>query len=291
MQKQKIECDYNKAFLGKYRRGIGIIMYKLIAVDMDGTLLNEKKEISNRCQKAISKLKEEGKKVVLATGRPLNGVMRYLEKLNLFDENDYVVAFNGALVQSTKTKEIIFDKPLSLEAYKELFEVSKQLEVNIHALTDSSVLTPKNNPFTEIESSINQIPIIEGAVEDIKASTIIVKVMFIDEPDKLDEIIPQIPKQICEKYTILRSTPYFLEFLDKSVDKGAGVSAIAKQIGIQPEEVICVGDAGNDLAMIRYAGLGVAMGNATQEIKSEADYITYTNEEDGVAHVIEKFML
>lgn len=266
-------------------------MYKLIAVDMDGTLLNEEKEISNRTRKAIDRLKEDGKKVVLATGRPLNGVMKYLEELNLFDENDYVVAFNGALVQNTKTKKAIYKKTLSLDAYKELYKLSQQLRVNIHALTDDCVLTPRNNPFTEIESNINQIPIIEGAIDDIDASTIIVKVMFIDEPKILDEIIPLIPASISEKYSILRSAPYFLEFLDKSVNKGVGVSAIVKELGYKSEEVICVGDAGNDLDMIRYAGLGVAMGNAFDEIKREADYITHTNEEDGVAYVIEKFML
>lgn len=266
-------------------------MYKLIAVDMDGTLLNDNKEISYRCQKAIYKLRARGKRIVIATGRPLNGVMRYLEKLDLFDENDYVVAFNGALVQSTKTKEIIFNKPLSMDAYKELYKISQQLGVNIHALTEQSVLTPKNNPYTEIEARINQIPIIEGAVEDIDEATVIVKVMFIDDPEKLDTIIPKIPSHIKDKYTILRSAPYFLEFMEKTVNKGAGVSAIANQLGFDSNEVICVGDAGNDLDMIRYAGLGVAMGNAVDDVKSEADYITHTNEEDGVAHVIEKFML
>ena len=266
-------------------------MYKLIAVDMDGTLLNEEKEISNRAKEAIGKLKEKGKRLVLATGRPLNGVMQYIEKLNLFDENDYVIAFNGALVQSTKTKKIIFNRPLSLTSYQELYKVSQQLGVNIHALTDQSVLTPKNNPYTEIESNINHIPIIEGAVNEQDPATIIVKVMFIDDEKKLDEIVPKLPGWVKEKYTILRSAPYFLEFLDKSVNKGAGVSAVAKQLGLKREEIICVGDAGNDLDMIRYAGLGVAMGNAFEEVKSEADYITHTNEEDGVAHVIEEFML
>jgi len=266
-------------------------MYKLIAVDMDGTLLNENKEISNRCKKAVGELKNRGKKLVLATGRPINGVMRYLEKLNLFDDNDYVITYNGALVQSTKTKHIIFDKPLSLKAYQELYILSKELKVNIHALTDQCVLTPKNNPYTELESNINQIPILVGAVEDIDASTIIVKVMFVDDPDKLDAALAQLPNWVKEKYTILRSAPHFLEFLDKSVNKGVGVSAVAKQLGLKREEVICVGDAGNDLDMIRYAGLGVAMGNAFDEIKSEADYITHSNEEDGVAHVIEEFML
>lgn len=266
-------------------------MYKLIALDMDGTLLNEKKEISDRCQKDIEKLKEKGIKVVLATGRPLDGVMRYVEKLGLLDEDDYVVTYNGALVQGTQTNEILYNKPLSLDSYKELYTVSKQLGVNIHALTDSSVLTPKNNPYTEIESKINQIPTIEGPIEDIDPSTNIVKVMFIDDPKKLDNIIPHIPQWVKEKYSILRSASIFLEFLHKDVDKGVGVSVIANKLGIKQKEVICIGDAGNDLAMIKYAGLGVAMGNATDEVKEVADYITFTNEEDGVAHVIEKFML
>lgn len=266
-------------------------MYQLIALDMDGTLLNENKEISLRCHEAISNLKKRGKRVVLATGRPLNGVLRYLEKLDLFDEKDYVVAFNGALVQSTKTKEVIYDQPLSFECYRELFELSLQLGVHIHALTDTSVLTPKNNPYTEIESNINHIPIVESEIDDIDPNTTIVKVMFVDDPEILDRIFPLIPQVIIDKYAILRSAPYFLEFLDKRVNKGVGVSMIAKELGLKREQVICVGDAGNDLDMIRYAGLGVAMGNAFDEVKEAADYITHSNEEDGVAHVIEKFML
>ena len=266
-------------------------MYKLIVVDMDGTLLDENKNISHRCQEDIKKLKEKGKKIVLATGRPLDGVLRYVELLDLFDEDDYIVTYNGALVQSTKKGHVLLNKPLSLDSYKELYDVSKQLGVNIHALTDSSVLTPKNNQYTGVESSINQIPTIEGPIEELDDSINIIKVMFIDDPKKLDAILEHIPGWVKEKYTIVRSAAIFLEFLDKSVNKGVGVSVIADRLGIKPEEVICVGDEGNDLAMIQYAGLGVAMGNATKEIKAAADYITFTNEEDGVAEVIERFML
>ena len=266
-------------------------MYKLIAIDLDGTLLNKKKKISERCRSAILQLKDKGKKTILATGRPLYGAMKYMEMLELYDDDDYIVAFNGALVQNVKTKQIIYNQPLSWKAYQELYELSQHLGVNIHALTEQTVLTPKNNPYTKIESEINQIPIIEGPVDNADPSVIIVKVMFIDDPVKLDAIIPQIPSHVKEKYSILRSAPYFLEFLDKRVNKGAGVAAVAKQLGFSCDEVICVGDAGNDLAMVEYAGLGVAMGNAVDELKKAADYITGTNEEDGVAEVIERFML
>lgn len=266
-------------------------MYQLIALDMDGTLLNKDKKISELTQKKISEVKAMGKKVVLATGRPIHGVKRYLHELDMFDEHDYVVTYNGALVQSTKDNRILLDVPLDLDAYKELYEVSKELGVNIHALTDDGVTTPVDNPYTKIESEINQIPIIEKPVAEVDEETLIVKVMFIDAPEKLDEIIPKLPEWVKEKYSVLRSAPYFLEFLDPRVNKGAGVDAIVKELGLEQHQVICVGDAGNDLAMLQYAQLGVAMENASSDIKEAADYITHSNNDDGVAHVIEKFMI
>ena len=266
-------------------------MYKLVAIDMDGTLLNEKKEITDRSKENIRRLKAKGISVVLATGRPFHGILPYMEALDLLDENDFMVTYNGALVQNATANKVLSLRPLSLDSYKELYTVSKELDVNIHALTKSSVLTPKNNPYTQIESMINSIPIIEEPVENIENSTNIMKVMFIDDPKKLDSIHPLIPGWIKGKYNVLRSASIFLEFLDKGIDKGLGVSLIARWLGIEPKEVMCIGDAENDIAMIKYAGMGVAMGNATDDAKSIADYITLSNEEDGVAHAIEKFIL
>lgn len=266
-------------------------MYQLIALDMDGTLLNEDKLISQRTHEAVAALKSVGKRVVLATGRPIQGILKYIHELNLFDEHDYVVTFNGALVQSTKDQKVLIDMPLNLEAYKELYELSKELGVHIHALTENSVLTPINNPYTEIESKINGIPIIVTPVEEVPKHTLIVKVMFIDAPVVLEQAIAKLPEWVKEKYSVLRSAPYFLEFLDPKVNKGFGVDAVVKTLGLSQNQVICVGDAGNDLAMIEYAQLGVAMENATPELKAAADYVTLSNDKDGVAHVIEKFML
>ena len=266
-------------------------MYKLIALDMDGTLLNEEKKISQGNLRAIKTAKESGKKVVLATGRPLLGIRRFLKELDLISEEDFVIAFNGALVQNTKTGRVISKTTLTLKDYKELYEISKSLNVNIHALSENEVLTPKSSKYTLVEAQLNDIPIIEIPVEEISNEFTIVKVMFIDEPEILEKIIPQIPAEIMEKYSVVRSAPFFLEFLDKTVNKGAGVDAVAKELGLTKEEIICVGDAGNDIDMIKYAGLGVAMENAFDEVKDVADFITLSNEEDGVASVIEKFML
>ncbi|MGH4050631.1 MAG: sugar-phosphatase [Clostridium sp.] len=266
-------------------------MYKLIAIDMDGTLLNDEKKISLANYKAIQQARENGVKVVLASGRPLVGFKKYLDELNLVTEDDYAVAFNGALVQSAEGSKIISEIPLTLEDYKSLYKLSKELDVNIHALTNTSVISPKDSEYTRQEANWNNIPNEIIAVDDVDADTTIVKVMFVDKPEIIERIIELIPEEISSKYTVVRSAPFYLEFLNKAVNKGAGVASLAEKLNIKQEEVICIGDAGNDIHMIEYAGLGVAMGNAFLEVKKVANFITKTNEQDGVAHIINKFIL
>jgi Cof subfamily protein (haloacid dehalogenase superfamily) len=266
-------------------------MYKLIALDMDGTLLCEDKTVSRETYKAIQRAKAKGVKVVLATGRPINGVRRYLKELDLLGEEDYAIAYNGALVQNTKTKEVIAQTLMTLEDAEYLYKLSQELKVNIHALTDKCCITPKWSKYSQLEADINEIPLEFVDFNNLDSNTTIVKIMFIDEPEILSEAVAKLPPEIYEKYSVLRSAPYFLEFLDKRVNKGSGVELLAKKLNIKPEEVICVGDAGNDLHMIKFAGLGVAMGNAFPEIKEAADYVTLSNEEHGVAHVINKFII
>ena len=266
-------------------------MYKLVAIDMDGTLLNNAKQITPENYEAIQKARQNGVKIVLASGRPLVGFKRYLEELHLVSEDDYVVAFNGAIVQSSGGNKIISKTTLDLEDYKELYELSKTLKVNIHALTETTVISPKDSKYTRLEAEINLIPSEIIAVEEVPLDTAILKVMFIDDPEIIDEIIDKIPETVSSKYTVVRSEPFFLEFLHKSVNKGAGVANLAKSLNIKQEEIICIGDAGNDMHMVKYAGLGVAMGNAFPEVKRVANFITKTNEQNGVAHVINKFIL
>lgn len=267
-------------------------MYKLIALDMDGTLLKEDKSISERTKLAIQKAREKGITVVLATGRPIEGVSRYLEELDMYKDSDYVLSYNGALVQKTKSKEVVSKVSLKGEDVHHLYKLSKENGVNIHAFSEiQGLITPKTSKYTEVEATINGINIKETDFDAIDKNEVIAKVMMIDEPELLSPTAENLPKEIYEKYTVVKSTPYFLEFLNKDANKGTGLELLAKHLGIKKEEVIAMGDAGNDLHMIEYAGLGVAMGNAFEEVKKAANYITSTNEEDGVAEVIEKFVL
>lgn len=266
-------------------------MYKLIAVDMDGTLLKEDKTISEQTKKAIYKAKQKGVKVVLASGRPIEGLERYLEELDLLSKEDYVLSFNGSVVQNAKTKEIIRKNILKGEDLTYLYNIAKQIQVNIHAFSNEGCITPKMSKYSELEGTINSIPVILMDYANISEDEDIIKIMMVEEPDLLEEAIKKLPQEVYEKYTVVRSAPYFLEFLNKDSSKGVGVSALADYLGIKKEQIICIGDAGNDLDMIQFAGLGVAMGNAFDEVKAAADYITKNNQEDGVAHVIQKFVL
>ncbi|MDM0454929.1 sugar-phosphatase [Clostridium perfringens] len=266
-------------------------MYKLVAIDMDGTLLKEDKTVSEKTKEAIKKAREKNVKVVLATGRPVDGVKRYLEELDLCHDDEYVLTFNGAIVKEVGPDRVICRDTLKGSDLKYLYEISQNVGVNIHAFSNFGCVTPKMNKYTELEGRINGIEVCEADYNDIKEDEEIIKIMMIDEPEVLEEGIKKLPEEVYEKYTVVRSAPYFLEFLSKTCNKGEGVKSLAESLGIKRAEVIAIGDAGNDLHMIEYAGLGVAMGNAFEEVKEKADFITKSNEEDGVAFVFEKFVL
>lgn len=265
-------------------------MYKLIAIDMDGTLLKENKTISHRTKKAINVACKKDVKIVLASGRPLEGLDPYLEELGIKSEEDYVMSYNGSIVQNAQTKELIFKNILKGSDLSYLYKISKEVGVNIHAFSKAGCITPRMSEYSALEGEINGIPVLEVDYNTVLPDEDIIKIMFVDPEEVLEEVIKKLPQELYEKYTVVRSASHFLEFLNKKSSKGTGVKALADHLGIKKEEIICIGDAGNDLDMIEFAGLGVAMGNAFDEVKAVADYITYSNEEDGVAHVIEKFI-
>lgn len=267
-------------------------MYKLIALDMDGTLLKKDKTISSQTKEALKNARNKGVKVVLASGRPIEGLNRYLEELDLIKENEYVLSYNGALVQNIKTKEIIAGTVLHGNDLKELHALSKKLGVFIHAFSkEQGLIVDVMNEYTQIEADINGINITQKDFVTIDNNEDMIKIMMIDSKENIDHAFENLPNDIKEKYTVVRSADIFLEFLHKDSNKGTGLEALANHLGIKKEEVIAVGDAGNDIHMIEYAGLGVAMENAFDEVKKTANYITTSNEEEGIAKVIEKFIL
>ncbi|WP_024615233.1 sugar-phosphatase [Clostridium sp. Ade.TY] len=267
-------------------------MYKLIALDMDGTLLNEDKQVTEKNKESIKKAKELGVYVVLASGRPIDGLVKYLDELDLLGDNDYVLSYNGCLVQKTKSREVVCDVAIKGSDLKYLKKLADEAGLNIHAFSkERGLITPKENTYTSYEAHHNGIEFHINDFSDIEDDEEIIKVMMIDEPEILDAGMKKLPKEIYEKYSVAKSTPFFLEFFNKKANKGEGLKLLAEHLGIDKEEIITMGDEMNDFPMIEYAGLGVAMGNACDKIKEIANYITDTNNNDGVSKVIEKFII
>lgn len=267
-------------------------MYKLLALDMDGTLLTSQGEISPNTREAIAKARAMGVKVVLASGRPLEGMLPYLNTLGLNTDDDFVLCYNGSLIQKAGSHDVVRSCILNgCDAYA-LQTLSRELGVNIHAFSRRlGLITPKRNHYTEHEATLNGIPLLEMDFAELPADEEILKVMFIDEPDVLSAAIARLTPDLHQRYTIVQSAPYFLEFLNPASNKGIAVGMLAEYLGLDVSEVICVGDAGNDRHMIEFAGLGVAMGNATEDIKAIADFVTKSNDQDGIAHLIERFIV
>ncbi len=267
-------------------------MYKLVALDIDGTLLNSQKQLTGRVRSAIASAKEQGIKVVLASGRPFEGMLPTLTELGLNSEEDYALTYNASLILKVACQTVINSAILTGKDAIELYETAQQLGVNILAYSAThGLITPKQNKYTDYEAQHNGIEFTEFDFYNLAADEDIVKVMLIDEPELLDNAIAQLPQAVQDKYSTARSTPFFFELMNKQSNKGKGMEALTAHLGLTPEQVICVGDADNDLEMIKYAGLGVAMANATDEIKAHANYITTSNDQDGVAHVFEKYVL
>ncbi|WP_249870529.1 sugar-phosphatase [Oceanobacillus saliphilus] len=268
-------------------------MYKLIAIDMDGTLLNDRHEVTEDVKNVLDEAKRQGIKIVLCSGRPIGGMRSYIKALNLDEEGDFVIAYNGAFVQDTHTNKVVAQISLGHDDLVKLHELSIELNTPMHFFDVEGLYTPNADisEYTVLESYLNKIPLSYRQVSDIPTNLSIPKIMFIDNPENLNQTIQALPENLNEEYTIVRSAPYFLEFVHPSASKGNAVRKLSEQLGIKQEEVMSIGDNGNDLSMIQYAGCGVAMDNAIPEIKAAADFQTRSNNENGVAYAIEKLAL
>ncbi|GAA3598702.1 sugar-phosphatase [Gibbsiella greigii] len=266
---------------------------ELIAIDMDGTLLDPQNQITPRVKEAITQARRQGVYVVLATGRPYVGVQNYLRQLDIQGSNDYCITYNGALVLQAADGTCLLQETLGFDDYLYFEKLARELGVHFQAFDFNTLYTANKDigKYTIHEASLTGIPLKYRSVEEMDRQMRFPKVMMIDEPALLDSAIARLPPEAKAGYTIVKSAPYYLEILSKKADKGAGVRKLAQHLGIKQENVMALGDQSNDYAMVDYAGVGVAMGNAIPELKQIAQFVTTTNAEDGVARAIEKFVL
>lgn len=266
--------------------------YQILALDLDGTLTNSKKEISRPTLEALIDIQKNGKKVVLASGRPTNGVLPLAKELHLEEYGSYILSFNGGRITDCRSGQVIYNKVLPENVVTPLFHIAKKYTgIDIIGYTSDSLLSGINpNQYSELESRINHMPIIR--VEDFpsyfeKSPN---KFLLTGEPQIIQRVKEEAINYFHSYLYIYCSDPFFLEIMPPGIDKAHSLLKLLASIGLTSDEMICCGDGYNDLTMIETAGLGVAMANAQPPVLEKADYITKSNDEDGVLHVINEFM-
>lgn len=272
---------------------------KLIAIDLDGTLLDSNQVLSIENKKAIAAAKEKSIKVVLCTGRPLRSMQHLLEEADLLDEGDLVITYNGGLIQEAKSGEIIKEVTHNREDSLDIYNLGQKLGLPVNFIDLDYVYEPQYPAGAESlymkargEAPIkNGLQFIDIDIENLPNPFKINKIVMSRPEKELDLVIPKIPEVYYQKYNIYKSRSFILEILPQHIDKGYSMRVLGDMLGLEKEQIMGIGDQENDLTLVKNAGLGIAMGNAIEPVKEVADYITKTNNQNGVAHAIQKFVL
>ena len=265
--------------------------YRMIVLDLDGTLTNRDKVITPKTKEALFRFQEAGGIIVLASGRPTYGVMPLAKELKLEQQGGYILSFNGGRIIDCKTGETVFAKELPVSANSRIIALAKENGVNILTYEEDRIITPDGtDEYVKKESAINKLVIREIPDFASHVNFPVVKFLMLDDGDYLALVEAKVKAALGRNYSVYRSEPYFLEILPEGIDKAKSLERLLERVGLHREDMIACGDGYNDLSMIQYAGLGVAMENGVLPVRKAADYITYSNNADGIAHVIEKFI-
>ena len=236
------------------------------------------------------KCQKEGMHIILASGRPIYAIEKYARELELEKYGGYIVGFNGAAVKDCKAQRLIMQKNLPKEYIRTLYELSVKNGVFIHTYVGDEIITPQNNPYTEIEGKLTGMSIRETENFLKSVDREVVKVLMLENPEYLKMVYEKLSTVLGNELSLTISKPYFLEIMDKGIEKSAALLHICNKIGMKKEQLIAFGDSYNDLSMLTTAGLGIAMGNAQIDIKKQADYVTDGNDEDGIANALCRFV-
>ena len=266
--------------------------YQVLALDLDGTLTNSRKEITAPTREALLDIQKNGKTVILASGRPINGVAPLAEELQMPRFGGYTLSFNGARITKCSTGEIIYNRTLPPEVIRPVWEYVRTFPgLDIISYTDTKIISGiRPNQYVEIESGINSMEIIQVENFPDFFNFPVNKLLISGDPRIVSGLIDPLRETYHGLLNIYLSEPFFLEIMPCNVDKAQSLQKLLNSIGLTADEMICCGDGYNDLSMIEYAGLGVAMENAQPVLKETADFITRSNDEDGILHVIDLFM-
>lgn len=264
-------------------------MIKMVALDLDGTLLTTDKKISARNERVLKQLSAQGIKVVLCTGRPINAIWKYIEQLGLTGADDYTITFNGALVIQNPDRQVLAKQGMNKDNLALLHDFCVQGGYPLDVLDFEQVY-----PLTDLTPSVYQkmlnanIAFVPKSYAELKEQPYS-KVVMATDSEILDHVTQEITPAMAAQYHIVRSQPKILEFLDHDMDKAVGLKALLAHYGWTFENLMAFGDAENDSGMLQAAQVGVVMANGKPDIKALGTDVTLSNDDDGVADFIEKY--
>ena len=262
--------------------------YKMLVLDLDDTLLTDDHTISNENAVMLSKAQELGVYVILASGRPTPAMTAFAKELKL--DNSYMISYNGAVITDLKEDKVIFEQTLTQEQIHELYDYSLKSKTHIITYVNGKIVSETDSEYIEIEKNITGLEHnkVLSFKDEVQSSA--VKCILLEEPSYLKEVEKDL-KLAMPHLSVSMSKPFFLEVAQNGIDKGASIKFLAEKLNILQSEIIAVGNAGNDLSMIEYAGLGVWVDNVDPELRDKGDVIVASNNNHGVAEVVRRFIL
>jgi len=262
--------------------------YKLVAADMDGTLLDGRGEITPATVEVIRKLAKKDVLFTISTGRPIQGVTKYKELLGLTGP---VITYNGAMVVNVEDNTVLFEQGLLREDARKIWELGLSYDTTMCIWAGNRLYGNRLDERIHDYKKLSGVePMLAGDIKSL-LDIGVTKILWYDKEERIEEILSVLSPELFTEVSYCTSKPTFLEFFSSKVSKAVAMEKIGELLGIPWEEMIAIGDGLNDLSMIQYTGLGVAMGNAAKEVKEHAQFVTATNEEEGVRKVLEKYVM
>lgn len=264
--------------------------FRAIALDLDGTLTNHDKVVTPRTRQALLKAQEQGAIIILASGRPTYGIVPVAECLELEKREGYILSYNGGNIVNAKTGEKLFSQFLLDAVIPILYKYAKEKSHALLGYAGNEIITEMpDDQYVKEESRINKMNIrkVDNLLDALEPHP--TKLLMTGDPTDMLKAEEELVEILGEKMDIFRSAPFFLELVPKGIDKAQSLLRLLAKINLTPADLMAFGDGYNDLSMLKLAGVGVAMANAAPEVRADADYVTLSNEEDGVAEALLHF--
>lgn len=264
--------------------------FRAIALDLDGTLTNHDKVVTPRTRQALLKAQELGTVIILASGRPTYGIVPVAECLELEKRGGYILSYNGGNIVNAKTGEKLFSQFLPDAVIPILYKYAKEKNHALLGYAGNEIITEMpDDQYVKEESRINKMNIrkVDNLLDALEPHP--TKLLMTGDPTDMIKAEEELVEILDEKMDIFRSAPFFLELVPKGIDKAQSLLRLLSKINLTPADLMAFGDGYNDLSMLKLAGVGVAMANAAPEVRADADYVTLSNEEDGVAEALLHF--